>query len=89
MSIENFDLLFKSLNELKQEVAILQNQRSQSILKELMTRQEVAKHLKIDLSTLHHWTKAGILKKYGIGKRVYYKRSEIENAIVELENLKS
>lgn len=51
---------------------------------EYLTRSETAKLLKIDLSTLHNWTKKGKLIAHGIGARVYYKRSEIENAIIEL-----
>lgn len=51
---------------------------------EYQTRNEVADMLKIDLSTVHNWTKKGKLKAYGIGARVYYKRSEVERAIVEL-----
>ena len=89
MSNDKFNQIFETLSELKNEVSKLQKQNPQSLVEELMTRQEVARLLKIDLSTLHHWTKSGILTKYGIGKRVYYKRSEIENAIVELETLKS
>ena len=54
---------------------------------ELMTRQEVANFLKIDLSTLHHWTKNGKLKSYGLGKRVYFKRSEINDALLKLQPL--
>lgn len=81
--------LINALNELKREVIELRNEKQSSSSKELLTRQEVAKLLKIDLSTLHHWTKSGILIKYGIGKRVYYKQSEVENAIVQLETLKS
>ena len=50
-----------------------------------MSRQEVAKMLKADLSTIHNWRKRGVLKSYGISGRVYYKRSEIENAIIELK----
>ena len=50
-----------------------------------LTRVEVAKMLKIDLSSVHNWTKKGILTSYQIGGRVYYKRSEIENAIIELK----
>lgn len=49
-----------------------------------LTRQEVAEMFQIDLSTVHNWTKKGRLISYGIGGRVYYKRSEIENAIVKL-----
>lgn len=55
---------------------------------ELLTRNEVSQLLKVDLSTIHHWTKAGKLKRYGIGKRVYYKRSEIEEALVEIRTSK-
>ncbi len=52
---------------------------------EYLERSEVAKMLNIDLSTVHNYTKRGILTAYGIGRRVYYKRHEVENAIVKLE----
>ena len=51
---------------------------------ELLTRNEVKDLLKVDLSTVHNLTKRKILIKYGCGGRVYYKRSEIEKAIIEL-----
>lgn len=51
---------------------------------EWLTRNEVAELLKCDLSTLHNWVKKGKLTPYGIGNRIYFKRSEIENAIVYL-----
>ncbi len=54
---------------------------------EYLTRTEVCKLLKIDLSTLHRWTKSGKLIAYGIGNRVYYKRSEIESYL-EVNKLK-
>lgn len=50
-----------------------------------LTRSEVAEMLKIDLSTVHNWTKRGKLTAYGIGKRVYYKRAEVEEALVKLK----
>ncbi|TXG36987.1 helix-turn-helix domain-containing protein [Seonamhaeicola maritimus] len=50
-----------------------------------LTRAEVAEMLKINLSSVHNWTKKGILTSYQIGGKVYYKRTEIENAIVELK----
>lgn len=53
--------------------------------KEYLTRQEVAEMLKIDLSSVHNWTKKGILTSYQIGGRVYYKRIELENSIIKLE----
>jgi hypothetical protein len=50
------------------------------------TRQEVSKFLSVDLSTVHNMTVKGILQKYQISGRVLYKRDEVENAIVKLEN---
>jgi len=49
---------------------------------EYLTRSEVAKMLKCDLSTVHNWTVKGKLIAYGIGNRVYYKRNEIEEVLL-------
>jgi excisionase family DNA binding protein len=53
---------------------------------EFLTRGELAEMLKCDLSTIHNWTKKGKLKPYGIGNRVYYKRSEVEAVLLPLGN---
>jgi len=53
---------------------------------EYLTRKEVSKMLKIDLSSVHNWSKRGILKPHQIGNRVYFKMSEVENAIVQLKS---
>ncbi len=50
---------------------------------EYLTRHQVRELLKVDLSTVHNWTKKDILIAYGIGSRVYYKRKEVESAIVK------
>lgn len=55
---------------------------------ELLTRQEAADMLKVDISSIYNYTKRGILKPYGIGSRVYYKRSEIEASLVYLGKTK-
>ncbi|MEO2126851.1 MAG: helix-turn-helix domain-containing protein [Christiangramia sp.] len=89
MKTTEIESLIDSVKKLTEEVSELRQSKKESSTEELLTRQEVARFLKIDLTTLHHWTKSGILKKYGIGKRVYYKKSEIYEAIVELETLKS
>ncbi|WP_431159093.1 helix-turn-helix transcriptional regulator [Winogradskyella poriferorum] len=54
--------------------------------KEYLTRHELAEMLSIDLSTVYNWTKKGILTAHQIGGRVFYLRSEVENAIVKLNN---
>lgn len=51
---------------------------------EYLTRKETAELLKINLSSLWNWTRKGILQSYSIAGKVYYKRSEVESALVEL-----
>jgi hypothetical protein len=51
---------------------------------EFLTRNEVKDLLKVDISTVHNWTKRGKIQAYGIAGRIYYKRSEIEQSIKPL-----
>jgi hypothetical protein len=51
-----------------------------------LTRQEVAKFLSVDLSTVHNMTVKGILQKYQISGRVLYNRAEVENSIVKIKH---
>ena len=67
----------KQLEELKKEYQPREPE-------EYLSRAEVAKLLKVDISTIHNWGKAGKLKRHGLGNRVYFKRSEVEQAIIEL-----
>jgi hypothetical protein len=53
--------------------------------KEYLTRNDVSKMLQIDISTVHNWSKKGILSAYQIGGRIYYRSSDIENAIIKLK----
>lgn len=48
---------------------------------EYLTRSEVCKLLRIDLSTLHRWRKENVIPSYGVGNRVYFKRNEVEQII--------
>lgn len=53
---------------------------------ELLTREQTADLLQINLSTLWSWTNKGKVTSFGIsGSRRYYKRSEIMNALKELK----
>ena len=51
---------------------------------DLLSRIETAQFLKCNLSTLHNWVKNGTLIPYGINNRVYFKRSEIELALLPI-----
>lgn len=50
----------------------------------LLTRTETAKYLKVNMTTLWNWTKKGKLKAYGLGNRVYYKKNEIDEALIRI-----
>ena len=51
---------------------------------ELLTRAETTEFLKINSTTLWHWTKKGKVTAYGIGNRVYYKRGELKKALIQI-----
>lgn len=68
-------------NRLKSELDNLRSEFQPKIPTEYLTRNSVKEMFDVDLSTVHNWTKRGKLKAYGIGNRVYYKRSEVDMAI--------
>ncbi|WP_455004964.1 helix-turn-helix domain-containing protein [Capnocytophaga gingivalis] len=70
----------KELNELKKDF----QPKEPTVY---LSRQEVKQMLGINLTTLNNWTKKGILISYGIGGRVYYKRHEVEKAIIQLQTI--
>jgi len=53
---------------------------------ELLTRQETADYLKVNLTTLWSWTKKGNLKSIGIGNRVYYKKQDILDCLININH---
>ncbi|HAT4001765.1 TPA: helix-turn-helix domain-containing protein [Elizabethkingia anophelis] len=54
--------------------------------KELYTREEAAKLLNVSYPTLFHWNKDGKLKARKIGKRVYYSKEDVKEALNKLNN---
>ena len=52
---------------------------------ELLSREEAAALLKVDLTTIWSWGKKGKIQAYGIAGRRYYKRSEIMQALKQLK----
>jgi len=51
---------------------------------EYLTRQQVAQMFNVDISTIHNWCKSGKLKPLGLGARVYFLRSDIEQSLQPL-----
>ena len=71
-------------NDVRRQLDELKESFQPKTPEEYLTRSETANMLKINLSTLYHWTKKGKLKSYGLSGKVYYKRSEVESALIQL-----
>ncbi len=76
--------VLEKLDALEQVLNHIQEKLQPKEPEELMTRQEVAAYFKVDLSTVWKWSKKGTLTTYGVQGRVYYKRSEIEGALIQI-----
>ena len=90
----NHSTLFHNINpddffsRMKEIIAEMNNSNSSQIqiekADELMTKQEVALYFKRTTETIADWTSKGYIQLYGIGTAEYYKRREIENAVIPL-----
>ncbi|MCR9062875.1 MAG: helix-turn-helix domain-containing protein [Cytophagales bacterium] len=67
----------------KQTIEAQQNQEALKH-KEILSRTETAKLLGINLSTLWKWTRDSKLTSYGLGHKVFYKYSEVVQALTPL-----
>jgi len=81
VSPEQITSLFEGLQN---QIKDLQQNFEPTKPTELLTRNELSKLLKVDLSTIHNWCKRGKIMPYGVGNRVYFKRSEIEAVLIPL-----
>jgi excisionase family DNA binding protein len=52
---------------------------------EYLSRSEAAELLKVDLSTIHNWTKKGKLQAFALGGRIFYRRDLIEQSLIPLK----
>ena len=83
LSPEDLQELLKEL--FRSELEALKKQNEKSNADVFYTREETAERLKIDLSTLHRWTKSGKIIPHAIGARIYYKESSIQQALIKLD----
>lgn len=70
------------LLELSQTVNSIKQNFEPKEATEYLTRKEVSELLKCNLGTIHNWCKSSKLIPYGIANRVYFKRSDIEKALI-------
>lgn len=81
MTVEQLTKLFTDLQNQINELKLHYEPKQPT---EYLTRKEVADLLKCDLSTIWLWCKKGKLNPYGIGNRTYFKRNEIELALIKV-----
>ena len=83
VSPEEFTELIKK--SLKTELDDFKKVLKTSNPDELLTRPESCEFLKINSSTLFHWTNNGKIFAYGIGNRRYYKKTELIECLTKLK----
>ncbi|MGG5508108.1 MULTISPECIES: helix-turn-helix domain-containing protein [unclassified Myroides] len=72
------------LEGLKSEIKALKNSLTPQVQREgYITRKEAARLLEVDLGTLWNWKNKGYLMPCYIGRRVYYKQSDIDKAMIQ------
>lgn len=75
------EMLLEKVENLEKEIIDLKNNFQPIVPVELMTRKETAQFFSISLVTLHKWVKQGTLISHKISNKVYFKRSEVINAM--------
>lgn len=76
------------INEVREELKAITVNFQPVNPPEYLTRQEVADILKVSLVTLSDWNKKKILNPYRLGNLIRYKRSEIEEALININQKK-
>lgn len=79
--VESFKDLIKA--SIKEVLNSMPNSEALDSKDDFLSRQETAKLLYLSLTTLDTYTREGILKGYKVGHRVLYKKSEINNSLLE------
>jgi hypothetical protein len=85
VQINTNDLMSLISNVIKNEFNNLKPliTESSSDDEEYLTREETAKFLKVSLTTINQWQSSGIIKRYKLGNKNFYKKSELLSKISE------
>ena len=87
----NFQLEYP--DELKNEIATIKNELAEIKLNlqkptentKYLGRKEVAEMLNVNIYSVHNYTVKGILTAFQLGGKVYYRKVDIEAAMIELK----
>ena len=86
----NLELIYpeqlrEDILSLKSELAEIKSNLQPKEPTKYLGRKEVAEMLDVNISTVHNWTVKGVLTALQIGGRVYYRKVDIEAAMIELK----
>jgi hypothetical protein len=85
LQIEYSDELKNDIESLKNDLAEIKLNLKPKEPTKYLGRKEVAEMLDVNISTIHNWTVKGILTALQIGDRIYYKKADIEAAMIKLK----
>ncbi len=82
----NLDLIVKELKEgfreiIREELRGHRPQEPDMNPGERLTRRQAAKFLDISYQTMYNWTRDGIVKEHGAGKKKFYLKRELMEVI--------
>ncbi|NVK75010.1 MAG: helix-turn-helix domain-containing protein [Oceanospirillaceae bacterium] len=77
------ELVARVVNELKQELATPQI-TSQS--EEYLSAKDLADLFHVSISTVNNWRRDKVIAAHQLGGKIFFKRTEIENSLVELKS---
>jgi excisionase family DNA binding protein len=86
-----FENMPSAIEKVYNEVSIIRNKLEElknsfepKKANEYLTIKEVSEMLKCNISTVYNWTKKGKLQKFCIGNKVFYKRQQVESALIAI-----
>ena len=85
----NLELIYPE--ELKQDISKLRSELAEIKMNlqpkepdKYLGRKEVAELLNVNISSIHNYTVKGILTAFQLGGKIYYKKADIEAAMIKL-----
>lgn len=89
ISLQEFEDKISQIVENKIKPLFTKNSEQNENYQEVyLTRQEVATLFRISLPTLNNYTKQGIIQGHRMGRRVLYKKNEVEGMLQEITSTK-
>ena len=82
MDIQDLEILIRDC--IREELSEFKNNKDDE---ELLKANQVCEYLRISKVTLYKWLKQGKITGYYLGTRLFFKKSEIEKALIKKETL--